>query len=69
MTPGRLTFLRSLHTINRVRHKSMKWQADILALFACLEYVSKAHLVIAGTQTMHCNAAKMQLQDKEQQFN
>jgi len=49
----------------------MKWQADILALFACLEYVSKAaaHLVIAGTQTMHCNAAKMQLQDKEQQFN
>ena len=43
MTPGRFTFLRSLHAINHVRQKSMKWQADILALFAWLGYVSKAH--------------------------
>ncbi len=43
MTPGRLTFLRSLHAMNHVRHKIMKWQADNLALFAWLDCVIKVH--------------------------
>jgi len=43
MTPGRFTFLRSLHAMHHVRHKSMGWQAGTVTLFAWLDYVSKAH--------------------------